>query len=703
MAPAVARAFSESSLPSAPPPFETAANAGPLHAEDPGSFQPGQHQYGDDEKLEDVGELLRRQTQAREDWTQPVEMSEYERTALSKDLFRRIKGLAKAPKTTKVGIAIKILDEGRQRGVKSLTIYRAVLKQLLSTYGQGESASKQLEAILQRMREDGLEPDLNIYNQILDFHASVHEPEKAVEVYEEMLSRGLEPNRKTASHMIVAHSRGSHDAMYRAVEDMYAKGWQGSRAAYLSMIAVMGNRRDYDGVLYTFQRMREESKKPTEAAFVGAFRAAESLGQTETAKQVFEHRTEVGLPPQEHAYTKMMVLHLKDGEPEESLDYWRRLVCVHGLNGVSITPETYNLAIKCATRAGNLEEMEAVVEMMETQGIMPTEATYIAALAGFETPPGAGAPRMEDAERAFARIEKTGPPPGARLRQRQAVGYAHAGMWQKAVDLFQAALAEKSHLSPRDWKCVMMSQFEVGKYADVKATWILSTEGRNTSHSYRAFEYALRAAKLLEDADWAVQLQEAASKAGKGSVELDKMVVEVALKAGRLEEARAVLKEWEALPLQAPKLRVFQRAYEVALATCEKRGDAQLGLRFLDGMRSATPPYTPSASCPSFVFLLRALKDNGRAEEVEPFFDDVCASPEVAEGKVALGPECFEVLLEAEALIQKLGRAASAGRRSREDGIETGFGKHDAASAGKSQDGEGRETGETSSPKADAI
>lgn len=31
---------------------------------------------------------------------------------------------------------------------------------------------------------------------------------------------------------------------------MYAKGWQGSRAACLGMIAVMGVRRDYDGVLY---------------------------------------------------------------------------------------------------------------------------------------------------------------------------------------------------------------------------------------------------------------------------------------------------------------------------------------------------------------------------------------------------------------------------------------------------------------------
>lgn len=39
---------------------------------------------------------------------------------------------------------------------------------MLSTYGAAESATKNLEAILERMKEDGLEPDLKTYNHILD-------------------------------------------------------------------------------------------------------------------------------------------------------------------------------------------------------------------------------------------------------------------------------------------------------------------------------------------------------------------------------------------------------------------------------------------------------------------------------------------------------------------------------------------------------
>lgn len=39
-------------------------------------------------------------------------------------------------------------------------------------------------------------------------------------------------------------------------------------------------------------------------------------------------------------------------------------------------------------------------------------------------------------------------------------------------------LESQAQMSPRDWKCVMMSQFELGKYAEVKETWTLSTQVR---------------------------------------------------------------------------------------------------------------------------------------------------------------------------------------------------------------------------------
>ena len=49
-------------------------------------------------------------------------------------------------------------------------------------------------------------------------------------------------------------------------------------------------------------------------------------------------------------------------------------------------------------------------------------------------------------------------------------------------------LKDGGQLSARDWKCLMMSQFELGKYAEVKETWALSTEVRAHWSHFPVFE-----------------------------------------------------------------------------------------------------------------------------------------------------------------------------------------------------------------------
>lgn len=85
----VARAFSESNLPSAQPPFDNDnPSTGPVHAEDTGEFQPGQHQKGNEEKAEDVEDLLRRHTQevsySSPAWFRPQKLTVQRRFLLSR-------------------------------------------------------------------------------------------------------------------------------------------------------------------------------------------------------------------------------------------------------------------------------------------------------------------------------------------------------------------------------------------------------------------------------------------------------------------------------------------------------------------------------------------------------------------------------------------------------------------------------------------
>ena len=71
---------------------------------------------------------------------------------------------------------------------------------------------------------------------------------------------------------------------------------------------------------------------------------------------------------------------------------------------------------------------------------------------------------------------------------------------------------------------------------------------RKIVHAYTSFEYAMKAAGHLEDAEWGLQLREMAIDSGHGSLHLDNLVVKVLARAGRLEEARDVLEVWWACP-----------------------------------------------------------------------------------------------------------------------------------------------------------
>ena len=65
----------------------------------------------------------------------------------------------------------------------------------------------------------------------------------------------------------------------------------------------------------------------------------------------------------------MMATLMRDN-PEESLEYWRQLVCVNGVNGLKISSHTFNLAMKATTKMDNLEEAEAILEMMQVRKIV---------------------------------------------------------------------------------------------------------------------------------------------------------------------------------------------------------------------------------------------------------------------------------------------------------------------------------------------
>lgn len=66
-----------------------------------------------------------------------------------------------------------------------------------------------------------------------------------------------------------------------------------------------------------------------------------------------------------HTPTQMMLAHSKADLHEESLNYWRQLVCVDGVGKVRIDPATCENAMKSAVACNQWDEVETIAKMLK--------------------------------------------------------------------------------------------------------------------------------------------------------------------------------------------------------------------------------------------------------------------------------------------------------------------------------------------------
>lgn len=67
-------------------------------------------------------------------------------------------------------------------------------------------------------------------------------------------------------------------------------------------------------------------------------------------------------------YQQIMLAHSKADLHEESLGYWRQLVCLDGVGQVAIDPPTFTSALKSAIACNQWDEVETIADMLKVGG-----------------------------------------------------------------------------------------------------------------------------------------------------------------------------------------------------------------------------------------------------------------------------------------------------------------------------------------------
>ncbi|CAM9693882.1 unnamed protein product, partial [Ectocarpus sp. 8 AP-2014] len=199
-------------------------------------------------------------------------------------------------------LAVHLLEKGRQNGIKDVKVYNTVLK-ATTDERMTEDKLKEMERLFEQMTEDDeLEPEALTYNHLIYGYSQGRKEGEAVRLLEEMTVKGLQPERKTLSSMIVAHSWGSVEDMRRVSSEMREKGWTPTRRANSAMIGALRRAEDWEGILDTTRTMLEDGQTMTEAGLVVATKAAANAGNAGFARELLLTHGENKHRPQEQLY-----------------------------------------------------------------------------------------------------------------------------------------------------------------------------------------------------------------------------------------------------------------------------------------------------------------------------------------------------------------------------------------------------------------
>ncbi|CAM9917635.1 unnamed protein product [Pylaiella littoralis] len=557
---------------------------------------------------------------------------------------------------------MRLLEVGRSRGIKDLRVYNAVF-QLLSV----ERNADVITRLAELMKEDGVKPDLTTYNLMICGYASSKDVARAQRTYEELAaSSDIEENGAVLSNMVVAHAWGRVSDMKRYLEIIRAKGLTPSLTAYHSIVLALRRAEDWKGIEEAIHAMLADGIVPSQAAFGIGFLTARNLLAPDFAKLLLERYGQAGMPPRQDFFVSVMVALSVANRSEELLEHWRQLVCVRGVGGLEIKPETFFLALRSAVKIKAWDEVEAILGMMQDDGKRMDEKVQNALLGQQPREKPIAATDVADVERLVEISEQVARHGGVGLKPwfslKLAAMCAGAKMYDRAMPLFDAAKRGGMLVAKSDRLLLLRTLLARGEHEEIKKMWTQATYLIRKEFTGSVFQLFMRVAERLSDADWALELHEDSLRGKKSQSRwFHPTAVKILAQAGRLEDAFRVSETLRT----GGHTKAPPTSYHVMCRCCKERGDKELIVKVVEVMRKGNLSlYLPPPGVLGFV--VEAFTENGKAREVISLFDRMRAhriqpDPDVyvllADAAVAANDQSKAVLFVE--MVRKVGLRAS--------------------------------------------
>ncbi|KAJ7974711.1 Pentatricopeptide repeat-containing protein [Quillaja saponaria] len=231
-----------------------------------------------------------------------------------------------------------------------------------------------------RIRETYSEISLSVCNHVIWLMGKAKKWWAALEVYEDLLDKGPQPNNLSyeliISHFNVlltaARKRGIWRWGVRLLNKMEEKGLKPGSREWNAVLVACSKASETTAAVQIFKRMVEQGEKPTIISYGALLSALEKGKLYDEALRVWDHMVKMGVEPNTYAYTIMASIFTAQGKFSRVDAIIREMVSL----GLELTVVTYNAIISGCGRNGMSSAAYEWFHRMKVQNINPNEITY---------------------------------------------------------------------------------------------------------------------------------------------------------------------------------------------------------------------------------------------------------------------------------------------------------------------------------------
>ncbi|XP_021837020.1 pentatricopeptide repeat-containing protein GUN1, chloroplastic [Spinacia oleracea] len=243
---------------------------------------------------------------------------------------------------------------------------------LISAYGRSGLCQEAI-GVFQMMKTQGLRPNLVSYNAVIDACAKAGVKFEVVnDIYDDMLSNGVDPDRITFNSMLAVCKGGLWKEAMRLVTEMGMRGIDQDVFTYNTLLDVICKVGKMDLAFDIMSEMTAKNVMPNVVTYSTVIDGFAKAGRLEDALAMFEEMKCAGIALDRVCYNASLSIFLKLGRFKDALNVCKEMESC----GIRKDVVTYNALLGGFGKQGKYDEVRQVFEQMKNVRVFPNVLTY---------------------------------------------------------------------------------------------------------------------------------------------------------------------------------------------------------------------------------------------------------------------------------------------------------------------------------------